>query len=276
MTAMSGRYGDLPPHGNVGGGLAPPQLCNVAVDFQNSDAYIRYMLSWLLTSVSILIITVIKFVKKRKRLVNVLFIILCLVGLFGAYMAYRDNQRFSEQLGQIDSIEGKVDSLLIVRNNLASEVVNLRRGIDTLIARRDSIGTQIHSLSVQHDSLMAINDSLMKIGKIQLSGELEAILGKSTLIQANVYQKTDIFRSRWPQDLQDISISLQFDNQFERVIAKQGTSGGFLNVTCPSVDTLISSDSLRYSCNFLTKGNWIEIITYSKIPIEIIKTALKP
>ncbi len=155
------------------------------------------MLSLLLTSVSILIITVIKFVKKQKRLVNVLFIILCALGLAGAFMAYMDNQRFSEQLGQIDSVEGKVDSLLIVRDNLASEVSNLRHGIDTLIARRHSIDTQIHILSVQHDSLMAINDSLMKIGQTQLKGELEGIWGESKLIETSLYERIDKFGSRW-------------------------------------------------------------------------------
>lgn len=248
----------------------------MAVDFQNSDAYIRYMLSWLLTSVSILIITVIKFVKKRKRLVNVLFIILCALGLAGALMAYMDNQRFSEQLGQIDSVEGKVDSLLIVRDNLASEVANLRHGIDTLIARRDSIGTQIHTLSVQHDSLMAINDSLMKIGQTQLKGELEAIWGESKLIETSLYERIDKFRSRWAQDLQDVSISLWFDYQYVRVKIVQRASGGILNVTCPSVDTVLSSKDLRFLCEFLAKGNSIEITTYCETPIEIVDMVLRP
>lgn len=234
------------------------------------------MLSWLLTSVSILIITVIKLLKQQKWVIKVLLIILCFIGLVGAYMAYRDNQRFSEQLGKIDSVEGKVDSLLIVRDNLASEVANMRHGIDTLVARRDSIDTQIQSLSVQHDSLMAINDSLMKIGQTHLKGELEAIWGESKLIETSLYERIDKFRSRWAQDLQDVSISLWFDYQFVRVKIVQRTSGGILNVTCPSVDTISSSKYLRYPCEFLAKGNSIEITTYSEIPIEIVDVDLKP
>ena len=234
------------------------------------------MWSWLLPSVSIFIITIIELVRKQKWLIKGLFIILCLLGLVGAYMAYRDNQRFSEQLGQITSVEGKVDSLLIVRDNLASEVANLRHGIDTLLARRDSIDVQIRTLCTQQDSLMSVNDSLMKIGQTQLRGQLEAIWGESKLGETSQYERTDRFRSRWPQDLQDVSISLRFDHQYVRVKIDQRPSGGLLNVTCPSVDTITSSDNLLYRCHFLEKGNSIEVKTYSRVPLRVVASDLRP
>ena len=209
-------------------------------------------------------------------MIKILFLVLCLLCLVSAYLAYENNQRLSEQLGQIDSVEGKIDSLLNVKGYLFSEVKSLQYGIDTLLARKDSIDTQIRVLSKQHDILISANDSLMKIEQTQLIGVLEAKLGKSELIQTDLYERIDKFRSQWPQDIQDLSIYLKFDNLFEQLKIDQRTSGGILNVTCPSADTIISSDFFRYTCDFLAKGNRIEIKTYSKVPIEVVNMELSP
>ncbi len=218
--------------------------------------------------------------KKQRLLIKVLFIILCALAIVGAFMAYRDNVQLSNQLGKIDNVEEKIDSLLNVEDDMVSEIADLQHGIDTLLIRRDSINIQIQTLSMQHDSLISVNDSLIKIAQIQLSGELEAMPGVSELIpagkKAGLYRRTDIFRSRWPQDLQDVAISLRFDSQYVRLKIDQRTSGGILNVSCRSVDTVFTSDNLKYSCDFLVKGYRIEIITYSKYPINITKMDLNP
>ncbi len=246
------------------------------IDFFNSEIYIGSMWTWLVTSLSILVITFIELLREKEGSVKRLFVLFCLLGLVSSFLSFIDNNELSSKLGQIDAIESKLDSLRDIRSVLASDVLNLSRGVDSLLARRDSIASQIRASATQLDSLMSFSRNLIRTEQTQLSGKLEAHLGTPKPQPSGLYKRVDKFRSLWAQDIQDVSISMRFDSTYQQVSIQQKASGGLLNVTCPSADTVIVADHLNYTCDFLARGNWIEIITFSKTPLAVTSCDLLP
>lgn len=133
-----------------------------------------------------------------------------------------------------------------------------------------------HDLTDKLSKLQASSDTIKNTQQLQLTGALEAIWGTPTMTQAGTYERTDKFRSRYVQDMQDIHITLQFDGKFEHVHIAQGFPSGLQIHTCSDVDTAIIADLITYKCDYLPKGEWIEIITHSKVPMQIVSYDLSP
>lgn len=200
----------------------------------------------------------------------------CVIGIILVILAYADNQEMSRKLNKIDDVENTVDSLKDITDTLLIQNTNIERSTDSLLKLKEDLTSQISSLSEQHDRLLSTNDSLIQIANIQLEGTIESQNGASVKTESGDYERIDKYRSKWPQDLQDISISLDFDLNYERIQITQKSSSGLLIVTCKSVDTVITSTNLEYVCDYLAKSNWIEIRTYSKKPINLIRQLTKP
>lgn len=234
------------------------------------------MWSWLLTSISILTISIIQIVRGKTFWEKCGFVLIGIMGLLSTYVSYQDNNELSEILGQINTVEAKIDSLIFRKDTLVSDINNLNHGVDSLLARREQVKGQLHLLHRQHDSLLLLNDSLLKLSKTQLSGVLTAQSWQSTLTDAGNYETVFIFRSKWAQDIQDISIVLQFNVEYLSAVIKQLSSSSFLNVSCRERQFVGPSNSLSYSCDYLFNGNFLQLIVLSKQPITLTEYDLRP
>ncbi|MCH7879042.1 MAG: hypothetical protein IH914_07000 [candidate division Zixibacteria bacterium] len=234
------------------------------------------MWTWLLTSISILTLTIMKLVNIKKTLKNVVFVFLGLVGIISAFLSYRENNELSEKLGQIYIVEAKIDSLRVHEETLISKIDNLDHGVDSLLARRDNIKSQIHSLSLEHHSLISINDSLLRLSQTHLSGVLVGYSRTSTLTDGGDYETTWTFRSRWAQDIQNVSVFLEFDEQFVRAVIEQLSSSSILNISCQTREFVGPSKVVTYSCDYLAKGNFLKLSVFSEQPISVTKSEFQP
>lgn len=238
----------------------------------------------LLVSILLLIGVAIKDIANEKNWkLKLLIGGICVVAAYLACSFYEENKDFAEKLShietlstQVDTLEAKIDTLTVIEKKKAGEIVILNRGIDSLLSKRARLEGQISTLSTQHDSLLLVNDSLLRLSNLQLSGVLEAIIFKPLLTAAGDSETVIIFRSSYPQDLQDISIYLEFDNQYQHAIIEQETSTSYLNVSCRKQIFDRPSRKLSYSCGFLAKGNYLQLKVYSKQTISVVTYKHQP
>ena len=145
-------------------------------------------------------------------------------------------------------------------------------GVGSSYLNNNDLHSKFESLRGERDKLA---DSLIALNNYVSKGKLEAQWSEPLPDNSGLVVQKGIFRSQGGQSLQDIYINIIFNGNYESAFIKQVTNTSSFNGNCQRGEGRLSN-TIRYKCDFLNTGNWIEATVYSKGPLEIITSELRP